>query len=461
MTSPSEPAPLTVSLLAVLLLATLFAPGVRAEDELAGQLRKLDARVFPADVPASELPRLGSADIRARRDAANLRETELWSKITGRDDWERFRDVRIKALQDSLGQFPEPPRDLKVQVTGKIDGDGYRIENLVFESRPGLLVTANLYSPAEPSKSMPGILICHSHHNPKTQGELQDMGKTWARQGCLVLVPDQLGHGERRQHPFVDARSYPQPFRVDRQDYFFRYNTGIQLHLIGDSLIGWIVWDLMRGVDLLLSRPGIDKDRIILLGAVAGGGDPTAVTAALDRRIAAVAPFNFGGPQPETTYPLPPGAERTFNYAGSGSWESTRNLRLSARDGFMPWVIVGAAAPRRLIYAHEFAWDQEHDPVWARLQKIYRFYDVPDNLTETHGRGAVTGKAGPDNTHANNIGLPDPGCAEDEQAASAVGVGRRGRSRTQRRGPSPPGRTETGGAAAATPPRLGQAARSG
>src|SRR5262249_54571372 len=158
-------------------------------------------------------------------------------------------------------------------------------------------------------RSMPGILLCHSHHNPKSQGELQDMGVLWARAGCLVLVMDQLGHGERRQHPFADARSYPRPFRAGRQDYYFRYNVGLQLHLAGDSLMGWMVWDLTRGVDLLLARPGIDPGRIILLGAVAGGGDPAAVTAALDPRITAVAPFNFGGPQPETTYPLPANAE--------------------------------------------------------------------------------------------------------------------------------------------------------
>ncbi len=90
-----------------------------------------------------------------------------------------------------------------------------------------------------------------------------------------------LGHGERRQHPFQSTRrTFPQPFRACRQDYYFRYNEGMQLHLIGDSLIGWMAWDLMRGVDLLLAWPGIDKERIILLGAVAGGGDPAAVTAA-------------------------------------------------------------------------------------------------------------------------------------------------------------------------------------
>jgi len=50
----------------------------------------------------------------------------------------------------------------------------------------------------------------------------------------------------------------------------------------------------MRGIDLLLERKDIDEKRIIMLGAVAGGGDPAAVAAALDERIAAVAPFNFG-----------------------------------------------------------------------------------------------------------------------------------------------------------------------
>ena len=82
----------------------------------------------------------------------------------------------------------------------------------------------------------------------------------------------------------------------------------MQLHLVGESLMGWMAWDLMRGVDLLLARPGIDKDRVILLGAVAGGGDPAAVTAALDPRITAVVPFNFGGPQPEYAVPDDPDA---------------------------------------------------------------------------------------------------------------------------------------------------------
>jgi dienelactone hydrolase len=388
--------------LVVLILAAAGAN--KPKDDLATQLRALNSEVIPrGGDQAKRLTQMVSRDIRGRLQAANRRETRAWREVKTCAAWERFRDVRLQALRESLGQCPPVPTDLKVRVTGTLQGDGYRIDNLVFESRPGLVVTANLYQPAEPPRSMPGILICHSHHAPKTQGELQDMGMTWARLGCLVLVMDQLGHGERRQHPFRDRTSYPHSFRVDRQDYYFRYNLGMQLDVLGDSLMGWMVWDLMRGVDLLLSRPGIDKDRIILLGAVAGGGDPAAVTAALDPRIAAAVPFNFGGPQPETVYPLPADPEESFNYAGSGSWESTRNLHRSARDGFLPWVIVGSIAPRRLVYAHEFSWDQKRDPVWARLERIYGWYETPERLASVHGRGTVSGKP-PDSSHCTNIG---------------------------------------------------------
>jgi dienelactone hydrolase len=396
--------------LVILFLATVTPAPTRGADEtdasrLAEALRKLDVRVVPADSEkAKELPRMLGRDARARLDAVNRRETEAWHKVTTREQWERFRDQRIEALGRSLGQFPEPPTDLHARVTRTIDGDGYRTRNVVFESRPGVFVTANLYAPAQPGKAMPGIVIVHSHHNPKTQGELQDLGMTWARQGCLVLVMDQLGHGERRQHPFVTAKDYDGKFQPGRQDYYFRYNTGMQLALIGDGLIGWLVWDIRRGIDLLLSQPGIDKEKIIVLGSVAAGGEPAAVTAALDKRVAAAAVFNFGGPQPESRYPLPADGEDSFDYAGGGSWESTRNLRWSARDGFLPWVIVGSLAPRRLVYSHEFAWDRDHDPVWTRLQTIYGFYGAKDNLAFTMGKGSVRGQAGPDNSHANNIG---------------------------------------------------------
>jgi dienelactone hydrolase len=378
-------------------------PKEKVSDRIRSELATLDAAVLPAPERATAAEMVGRGVERRFREA-NGRSSAEWKAIKSREEWETFRSAKLAALRESLGP-PAGAVPLGARVTGTLSGEGYRIENVVYQSRPGFWITANLYGPDKPRPSMPGILISHAHHTPKEHGELQDMGVTWARAGCFVLVPDHVGHGERRQHPFRSKDDYAQRFQVGRQDYYFRYDTAIQLHLAGESLIGWMAHDLMRGVDFLLRQENIDSKRIILLGAVAGGGDPAAVTAALDDRIGAAVPFNFGGPQPETRYPLPDDAETSFDYAGGGSWESTRNLRRSAADGFLPWVIVGAIAPRRLVYGHEFRWDRERDPVWKRLQTIYGFYQVPDLLAFTHGNGELRGQP-PEATHCTHIGPP-------------------------------------------------------
>jgi len=379
----------------------LFAVETR-QKQIADALEHLDSHVL-SDEQRAEATGQFREQFYARIRAANATSTSAWEQIKTAEKWQIFRKHHIDALRKSLGHPPQLPRALNFQVTSTLSGDGFTIDNVVYESRPGIWVTANLYKPHPLRNAMPGIIICHAHHTPKEHGELQDMGMTWARRGCLVLVADQLGHGERRQHPFRTANDYAGSFRPSRQDYYFRYDSSLQLYLAGESLAGWIAWDLMRGVDLLLATPGIDTKKILLLGSVAGGGDPAAVAAALDERVSASGIFNFGGPQPETRYPLAEDAKVTFNFAGGGSWESTRNLHRSAADGFLPWVIVASLAPRGLIYAHEFAWDEPHDPVWQRLQTIYQFTQSPNRLTFTHGRGSVKGQP-PESTHCTHIG---------------------------------------------------------
>ena len=247
----------------VLLLFLLVITATAWADEvLVKALQELDARVYSAKDKQKLLQEMLGENLRKRRAAANQRETAAWAQVKTKEDWEKFRDSRIESLRHWLGEAVAAPMNLNERVTGTFRGDGYEIENLVFESRPGLVVTSNLYKPAEPRGSMPGILICHAHHAPKTQGELQDMGISWARQGCLVLVMDQLGHGERRQHAFRTAADFPGEFRPSRQDYYFRYNSGMQLHVLGESLIGWMANDLSRGVDLLLARKGVDPGKL-------------------------------------------------------------------------------------------------------------------------------------------------------------------------------------------------------
>ncbi|PYV92186.1 MAG: hypothetical protein DMG05_05350, partial [Acidobacteria bacterium] len=347
-----------------------------------GELASLESRVLSHEQRTQmDLPGMLERYIRGRVRKILKAEKHDWEQVRTRADWERFRDPRLKALAASLGSFP-PRVSLETRVTKEFQGEGYRRQDLVYRSRLGLWVTANLYLPVSPPARMPGIVIVHSHHRPRTQAELQDMGILWARAGCAVLIMDQMGAGERLQN-------YP----WNREAYHSRYVMGMQLYLAGESLIKWMVWDIMRGVDLLLERPEVDPQKIILLGAVAGGGDPAAVTAALDSRITAVAPFNFGECMPEYPRFLPEKNQWPLELAdpGWGEWESTRCLRSSIAGQFLPWMICASVAPRRFIYSFEMGWEVEKLPAWARYQKVYGFYNATDHLDEAHGFGPFPG----------------------------------------------------------------------
>lgn len=394
---PWHPTLITALILLAFILSLTQSLQAQSADKLAVALKDLNPNVLPTDAESrKQHQRMLYEHAKQRLFRANNRVSKAWRNVRSVEHWKAFVTPRIEHMRNTIADYATPPKQLRHEVTKTIKGDGFTIRNVVYESSPGLLVAANLYSPTplrESPRSMPGILIVHSHHRPKTHGELQDMGMNWARQGCYVLVPDQLNHGERRQHPFVTEKDYAKSFRVSRQGYYFRFNVAMHLYLAGDSLVGQMAWDNMRGFDLLLQQENIDSDRLAIIGSVAGGGDPAAVTAALDPRIDCLVPFNFGGPQPETRFPLPDDIETSFNYAGSGSWESTRNIAFSAAQPgkeFLPWVIVSSIAPRHLIHAHEFNWDHQRDPVWKRYQTIWGdFYDKKNQLGYTNGHGEL------------------------------------------------------------------------
>jgi dienelactone hydrolase len=354
------------------------APGA----ESTGNLASFPSRVLSFEQRKEmDLAAMLGRNIRGRVLKVLQAEKHDWDQVQTVDDWERFRDPRLKALAATLGKFP-PRCPLETRMTKEFRGEGYCRQDLVYQSQPGFWVTANLYLPAESQGQMPGIIIVHSLHGPKTQFELQDMGILWARAGCAVLIMDQIGYGER-------IENYP----WDRENYHSRYVTGEQLYLVGESLMTWMVWDIMRGVDLLLERKDINEKQIILLGAVAGGGDPAAVTAALDRRIAAVVPFNFGESTPEVPRFLPEKNQWPSELADPGldDWDSTRCLRRAIADQFLQWFVCASVAPRRFVYSYELGWNVEDLPAWVRYQKVFGFYHALDHLADAHGFGPFPG----------------------------------------------------------------------
>ncbi len=351
---------------------------------LATEVALLPKQAWSSEEQESkEVRKMLENSVRARMDAYAEDEKHAWQEVKTVDDWKRFREQRLTALLNSIGPLPERT-PLKPVVTRRIDyGEGFVIENIVYESRPNLAVTANLYLPDKHPGRIPAIILVHSHHAPKTQSELQDMGMTWARAGTAVLIMDQLCAGER-----IQTQPWP------RESYYGRYALGTQLYLAGESLIKWMAWDISRGIDLLTERDYIDPKRIVLLGAVAGGGDPAALTANLDPRIAAVIPFNFGEAGPEEHYTEGP-RHYDFETADPGwaFWETTRNLPNSVRDQFFPWFICAAVAPRNFIYSIEMGWPKtvEDEPAWSRYKKVFNLYGAVDHLASVDGFGPFPG----------------------------------------------------------------------
>ncbi len=335
------------------------------QEGLAGELAALDPRVWPPLYRRYHAVRtMLSRQQRRRAQEAVLAERRAFEAVKTREDWERYRAARLQALRESVGRFPPERPPLDVRVTARLDGPGYRLENLVYQSRPGFYVTANLYLPERPAGRIPGMIIVHSQHFPKTQGELHDMGGLWARTGCAVLILERPGYGER-----AETNTWY------RQAYASRFTFTKQLYLVGESYSGWAAWDIVRAVDLFYERSGIDRDRIILLGSVAGGGEPSAVAAALDPRITAVVPFNYD--------------QGHIRVHGDTPGQIVRQIH--------PWFVAASVAPRRFVRAFEFGWEGAEEPDypelwvdgWARSQEVWGFYGARDNLAYSEGYGLI------------------------------------------------------------------------
>jgi dienelactone hydrolase len=193
-----------------------------------------------------------------------------------KEQWAERRARLRAAMFAAMGPFPEKPSDLEPEVRGILKRDGYRIEKLVFRSRPDVWVTATAYVP-EPVKDMrPAVLVVHGHwalarRDPVVQARCLGLVKL----GFFVLAVDAFGAGERYTKPAAGT--------------YHGALYGSTLWPTGQTLLGMQVYDNRRAVDYLLTRPEVDGDQLGITGA-SGGGNQTMYAGALDERFRAVVP---------------------------------------------------------------------------------------------------------------------------------------------------------------------------
>lgn len=209
---------------------------------------------------------------------------ETIAKLSSAAELEARRQYIRQKLMESVGEFP-PRTPLSARIAGTLDRGDHRVEKVIFESQPKFYVTANLYIPKSGQPPYPGILFPLGHEaGAKAHAAWQSVLVSLARNGFVCLAWDPVGQGERIQlwdDDFKDSKL----IRSTTEHTML----GIQSLLLGDTLARYTIWDGIRALDYLLSRPEVDAKRIGVTGN-SGGGTHTAYLAALDDRIHVAVP---------------------------------------------------------------------------------------------------------------------------------------------------------------------------
>lgn len=197
------------------------------------------------------------------------------------------KNVREKFLE-CLGGLPAGNAPLNPRITGVLQLDGFRIEKVIYESRPGVFVTANLYIPDDVTGHRGAVLfMCGHFEKAKHVEEYQIVCRYLVRTGLVVMAQDPIGQGERFSYYEPSIGETTIGPTVPEHNY-----VGSQCWPMGDSLARYFLHDSMRGIDYLCSRPEVDPQKIGITGN-SGGGVQSVLMMLSDPRIAAAAPATF------------------------------------------------------------------------------------------------------------------------------------------------------------------------
>ncbi|MEO6188923.1 MAG: alpha/beta hydrolase family protein [Ginsengibacter sp.] len=214
------------------------------------------------------------------------KRTASIARLNSLPEWQKRQQQIRTTLLDIVGPFPART-PLNARVVNEVVKDGYKVQNIIYESQPGFFVTSALFIPdgiKEGSKA-PAIIYCSGHsldgyRNPVYQHVILNLVK----KGFVVFGFDPVGQGERLEYD--DFQTWKSVADVEHS------YPGVQAFINGASQAGYMTWDGIRAVDYLLTRKEVDGKRIGLTGR-SGGGTQTAYIGAMDDRIKALAPENY------------------------------------------------------------------------------------------------------------------------------------------------------------------------
>ena len=206
-----------------------------------------------------------------------------WSQVKTESDLLKLRAELKKSVLEMIGGLPTEKTDLRATITGRISGRRFHVEKLIYQSLPGLYVTALVYVPENGDKVHPAVLV-PAGHSANGKIHYQDLCQRLVQRGYLVISWDPIGQGERSQ--FWDAKAKKSRYNLICAEHAVLGNLA---YLAGASLARWEIWDGVRAVDYLLTRTDVDGQRISLTGT-SGGGFQTTLLGALDDRIKVVIP---------------------------------------------------------------------------------------------------------------------------------------------------------------------------
>ncbi len=269
-------------------------------------------------------------------------------EIRNKQEWEQKAEIIRQGILEGTGLSPLPPKTALNPIHRNLRiMEGYSVENIAFESLPGVFVTGALYKPIEVNGATAGILSPHGHWSkPEDYGrfraDAQKRCAMLALMGAIVFTYDMVGYGELRETGWVH-----------------QHKEALKQQL----------WNSIRSLDFLLSIPEVDPARIGITGA-SGGGTQTFMLSAIDPRITVSAPIVmvsahfFGGCVCESGMPV-----------HQSNHHQTNNVEIAATFAPKPLLLVSDGDD----------WTKNNPEVeFPFLQYIYGLYDATDNVENVH-----------------------------------------------------------------------------